>query len=335
MDKTYARKFGFYPYQGTRRGKTWRIWSIARFNLSHQWNRSRFVKIWIGFIVFILVLSNLMLISGSTSILVPTESPNEVLEDHIWSTIRKFVRFQVLITASDEMDPVFDTGYSIFMLIGLIMIGAGLISDDKKYKALEIYDSRIDRTSYLTGKFGSLVLFGNLLFTLPCIAEWVLLVVGLEGVDILKAIPVLISVILFTETMILVLASIVLTFSSITENRLYSGVIAFGFFLSLAKVISGFIGVTDTFTPLMYLDFFTALSVLTFLLQGEVSVVYYNTSITGIDYNLILDLSGQAGTLVLLFLGLFICLSLLICYYQVVWKHHHSLIPTRRNKAEG
>ncbi|MHA2224508.1 MAG: hypothetical protein ACXAC8_04855 [Candidatus Hodarchaeales archaeon] len=71
-----------------------------------------------------------------------------ILEDHLWGTIRKIVRFQVLIAAPDEIDPVFDTGYSIFMLIGLIMIGAGLISDDKKYKVLDIYDSssKIEKT---------------------------------------------------------------------------------------------------------------------------------------------------------------------------------------------
>ncbi|MHA2305170.1 MAG: hypothetical protein ACXACU_07225, partial [Candidatus Hodarchaeales archaeon] len=192
MEDTYARKFGIYPYKGTRRGKIWRIWSIAWFNLSHQWNRSRMVKIWLSFIAFILILSNLMLFIGP-SYLLPTGSPNEILEDHLWGTIRKFVRFQVLIATPDEIDPVFDTGYSIFMLIGLIMIGAGLISDDKKYKVLDIYDSKIDRKSYLTGKYGTLILFGNLLFTLPCILEWVLLIVGVEGIDLLAAIPVLIG----------------------------------------------------------------------------------------------------------------------------------------------
>jgi hypothetical protein len=267
------------------------------------------------------------------SYLLPTGSPNEILEDHLWGTIRKFVRFQVLIATPDEIDPVFDTGYSIFMLIGLIMIGAGLISDDKKHKVLDIYDSKIDRKSYLTGKYGTLILFGNLLFTLPCIVEWVLLIVGVEGIDILAAIPVLIGVILFTEIMILVLVSFVLTFSSLTNNRLYSGVLAFAFFLSISKVISGFIGVTDAFTPLMYLDFFTVLSVLSFLIQGEKSVVYYDST-GGIDFNLLLDLTGQAGILLLPFLGFFICLSLLICYYQVVWRHQHSIMPFRRSIAE-
>lgn len=326
MDETYVRKLGYYPYKGTRRGKIWRIWSIAWFNLSHQLNRSRMVKIWISFIVFILVLSNLMLFIGP-SYLLPTGSPNEILEDHLWGTIRKFVRFQVLIATPDEIDPVFDTGYSIFMLVGLIMIGAGLISDDKKHKVLEIYDSKIDRESYLTGKFGTLVLFGNLLFTLPCIAEWGLLVVGIEGIDLLVAIPTLVGVIIFTEILIVVLASFVLTFSSLTSSRLYAGIIALGFFLSISKIISGFIGVTDTFNPFMYLDFFTVLSVLSFLIQGEKSVVYYDSTPSGIDFNLLLDLNGQAGVLLTPFLGFFICISLLICYYQVVWKHQHSIMP--------
>jgi hypothetical protein len=275
-----------------------------------------------------------VLISGPSYFLL-TGSPNEILEDHLWGTIRKFVRFQVLIAAPDEINPIFDTGYSIFMLIGLIMIGAGLISDDKKYKVLDIYDSKIDRRSYLIGKFSSLILFGNLLFTLPCIIEWGLIIVGVEGIDLLTALPVLIDVIIFTEILVLVLTSFILTFSSFTNSRLYSGVLAFAFFLSISKVTSGFIGVVDTFTPLMYFDFFTVLSVLTFILQGEASVVYYDTSLTGIDYNLSLDLSGQAGTLILPFLCFFICLSLLVCYYQVVWRHQFSIRPLKKGILEN
>ena len=61
---------------------------------------------------------------------------------------------------------------------------------------------------------------------------------------------------------------------------------------------------------------------------------YYELSKFGIENNLVLDLSGQAGTLVFPFLGLFICLSLLICYYQVVWKHHYSLMPFKRGIPE-
>ncbi|MFX0084100.1 MAG: hypothetical protein ACFFAU_00365 [Candidatus Hodarchaeota archaeon] len=329
MDEIYAKKYEFYPYKGTRRGKLWRIWSIAWVNLVHQLNRSLLVKIWLGFIIFILILSNLMLLIGAPSML-PTGSPNEILEDHLWGTIRKFVRFQVLIVTPDESDPVFDTGYSIFMLIGLIMIGAGLISDDQKYRISEIYDSKIDRKDYLVGKFGSLVLFGNLLFTLPCIIEWGLLIVGINGVDIIRAIPVLFGTILFTEILIIVLASFILTFSSLTETRLYSGIFAFGFFLSISKIISGIIGVAESFTPLMYMDFFTVLSVLSYIIQGEKSVAYYDTTLNGVDFNLMIDLTGRAGFLILPFLAFFICFSLSICCYQVVWKRYSPLYSLKR-----
>lgn len=333
-EETYARKFGFLPYRGTRRGRLWRIWSIAWTNLSHQWNRSSLIKFWLCFLAFMLILSNLTLLSGQPTSLIPNGSPNEVFEDHLWGTVRKFVRLSVKISAPDDIDQMHDTGFSIFMLIGLIMIGAGLISDDKKNKVLDLYDSKIDRKSYLTGKFGTLLLFGNLLFTLPCIVEWGLLLAGIEGIDILATIPTLFGVILFTEILILVLICFILAFSSLTKSRLYSGILAFGFFFSIPQVISGLTGGANTFTPLMYFDFFTVLTVLTFLLQGEASVLYSGKSFNEIDNNLIFDLSGQAGSLVLPFLGFFIGLSLLLCYYQVVWKHHHSLMSYRRGIAD-
>ncbi|MHA2053179.1 MAG: hypothetical protein ACW99F_06210 [Candidatus Hodarchaeales archaeon] len=321
MNKAYVREDTFQPFTGVRKGKLRRMWAIAWFNLVYQWKRSFLVKIWIGFIVFMLILSNLMIFAGP-AYLMPESTPNEILEEHLWGTVRKFVRFQVLIAAPADIDPVFDTGYSIFILIGIIMIGAGLISDDKRTRMTEIYDSRIHRREYLVSKFSSLILFGNILLTIPSIIEWILLIIGIEGVNILKAIPVLLGVVLFTEVCILVIAGFVLTFSSLTQKRLYAGIFSFSFFLLVSKVISYAIGVVETFTPIIYLDFFTVLSVLSYWIQGEKSVIYYDTSLNGIDFNFTIDLTSQAGMLLFPFIGFFISFSLLICFYQVVWKHN-------------
>jgi hypothetical protein len=322
-EEAYVEKFKFRPYDGSRRGRLWRMWNVAWFNMTHQWHRSRVLKILVVFIIFILILSNLSLFTG-IDLLLETKTANEVLEDHLWGTIRNFVRFQTMIASPDEVDPVFDTGYSIFMLIGLILMGAGLVSDDLRYKVMEIYDSKIERSEYLIGKYGALIIFGNILFTLPCILEWILAVIGIKGVDIVAALPLLFGVIIFTETLILVLTSFILTFSSLTQKRLYAGLLTFGFFLVIANIRSALIGHPDTFTPLMYLDFFTVLSVLSFMIQGEKTVIYYDTTVTGINFNLPLDLTGLAGTLVIPAILFFIIASLSICSFQLIWGRSRS-----------
>lgn len=252
--------------------------------------------------------------------LLETSTPNEILEDHLWGTVRDFARFQAMVTSIDETDPTFDTGFSILMLIAVVMMGAGLISDDYKYKVSEIYDSKIDRFEYLMGKYGSLIIFGNLFITFPCVIEWVLLIVGIGGlIDFIAAIQVLCFVILFTEVMTLVLSSIVLVFSSLTQRRLYAGLLAFMFFLSSTIIVQALTGQTDVFSPIMYLDFFTVLSVFSFMLAGETSVIYYSSEAEGIVFNL----TGLAGTLVIPAILLFIVGGLLLCGYRVIWRNSH------------
>ena len=323
-DQAYAKKFEFRSWNEARRGRAWRIWSVAWFNLTLQWKRSRFLKLIMVFIIFILLFSNLWLLNN-IDILLETFTPNEVLENHLWGTFRKFVRFQVLITSPSELDPVFDTGYSIFMLIGFIMMGSGLISDDLQHQALELYDTKINRIDFLLGKYGALLLFGNVLFTFPCICEWFLVVIGVPQVDIIQAIPILLGIIIFTEVLTLILTSIILAFSSLTQKRLFAGVFTFGFLLLTSKVISALVGFSDTFTPIMYLDLFTVLSVFSYLITGEKSVIYYDTSVTGVDFSLLIDLTSLAGSLVLPFILFFLFLGFLICTYRLVWYHSHPL----------
>ena len=318
-DEAYVRKFGFRSFEGTLRGRVWRLWAVAWFNMTHQWHRSRVFKILIFFTIFILIIPNMFLFVGIDELL-NTRTANEILEDHLWNTVRDFARFQVMITSPDETDPTFDTGYSIIMLIGVIMMGAGLLSDDLKYKVSEIYDSKIDRSEYLLGKYSSLLIFGNLFYTFPCALEWSLLVVGISGaVDIVAALPVLCGVIIFTEILSLVLSSIILVFSSLTQRRLYAGLLAFMFFLSSTIVVQSLTGQTEVFEPIMYLDFFTVLSVFSYILAGKTSVIYYSSGPEGI----VLDLNGIAGTFVIPAIILFIVGGLLICSYQVIWRNSH------------
>ena len=323
-DQAYAKQYEFRSSTEKRRGRFWRVWTLSWFNLTHQWSRSHFLKLVMVFIIFILFLSNLMLLNNIDALL-ETFSPNEILTNHLWDTFRKFVRFQVLIASPTEVDPVFDTGYSIFMLIGFIMMGSGLISDDLRHNTLELYDTKISRIDYLIGKYGALMLFGNLLFTLPCIFEWILILIGVPGVDIIQALPTLLGIIIFTEVLTLILTSTILIFSSYTNKRLYAGVFAFGFLLMISRVVSSLLGLPDSFSPLMYLDLFTVLSVFSYLITGEKSVIYYDTTITGVDFQLLLDLTGMAGSLVLPFLLFFLVLSFLICIYRLAWMHYHPL----------
>lgn len=315
-EEAYVREFGFRRFKGYRRGRIYRLGVIVWFNMIHQWRRSRVFKALIGLIIFMLIISNLFLLVRKDSLL-QTKSAFEIFEDHLWTTIRNFIRFQVMIASPDDTNLIFDTGYSMVMIIGFSMMGSGLISDDKKYQVMEIYKSKIAREDYLIAKLGALIVFGNLFLTLPCILEWLLLIIGIGGINFFESIPILVKIIIITEIITLVLSSFMLAFSSLTTRRLYAGLLGFMFFLALSIVVQSFTGQITTFKPIMYLDLFTVLSVLSFVIAGENEVIYYSSSV---EEGIILDLTGIAGLLVIPTILFFIGLGLLICCIQIIYR---------------
>ncbi|MHA1167203.1 MAG: hypothetical protein ACTSRU_05235 [Candidatus Hodarchaeales archaeon] len=318
-EEAYVRKFSFRKYEGIRRGRLWRTWSVAQYNMSHQWQRSKALKILIGFIVFNFVIQNMIILMMKESFLNNplgiSNTPNEYLEDQIRNILRGIVSFQTNISAPGSGTTFTFGGQSILILICVILMGSGLIADDTRYRATEIYYSEINKTEYILGKFGAFLLFGNLFFTLPHILEWGLLVVGIGGVDIFAALPLLIEVIIFTEVVSFVYGSMVLAFSSLTEKRMYAGLMMFVLIFLISMLIPSITYNAKEFTPLFYLDIFTTLLVFSYMLEGAATVNFY----LGFE-TIVIDLKGLEGMLVIPIIALFICTGLIIVIYQVIWK---------------
>jgi ABC-type transport system involved in multi-copper enzyme maturation permease subunit len=288
--------------------------------MSHQWQRSRALKILIGFIVFTFVVQNMAILmmkdAFMNSPLGESITANQYLEDQLRNILRGIVSFQTNISAPGSGVSMSFGGQSIMILICVILMGSGLISDDTRYRATEVYYSKVSKTEYIMGKYGAFLLFGNLFFTLPYVIEWGLLVIGIGGVDVIAALPLLVEVIIFTEVVTLVYGSIVLAFSSLTEKRLYAGLTMFILIFMTSMLVPALTYQASEFTPLFYLDIFTTLLVFSYMLEGTTTVIF------SLDFNTIaLDLTGFEGMLVFPVLALFICAGLLIVLYQVVWKH--------------
>ncbi|MHA2239932.1 MAG: hypothetical protein ACXAB2_16450, partial [Candidatus Hodarchaeales archaeon] len=243
---TYVRKFSFRPFEGFRKGRIYRLWATSWQWWAHQWDRSRAVKILLGFLIFTLVITNLFLLSfkdfmlldpttGGPAINPATGEPmttNDLLEDNLLSLVRGLVTFQTEYHASDDSgdSETFSIGgLSIFILILVALVGSGLISDDVSNLTTEIYYSKLERHEYILGKYGAFLIFGNLIIVLPFILEYILLVVGLGDIDLIESLPVLLQSIIIAEVMVITFASVVLGFSALTSRRLYAGLTAFMF----------------------------------------------------------------------------------------------------------
>ena len=322
----YVRKFAFRPFDGTRRGRFYRVWAIAWQWWIHEWKRSKAVKFLIGFLIFTFVIMNMFLLFMKDAMLAmnPELTTNDLLEDNLLTMIRGIVSFGISFfvetgdgASSDEFN---FGGSSIFILILLIMVGSGLIADDVSNQTTEIYYSKLEKHEYVLGKFLAFFIFGNIVLTLPYVFEFFLLVVGLGNIDLISALPVLIHVIVFTEIITIVYSAIILAFSSLTNRRLYAGLTTFMLIFTSNMIISSlaFTSGGEAGFEILF-DVLTLLLLTSFILIGTTTVEYY--SFGGLQSLNLTDGVGIESWMVLGVLGLYILLGFLIVVYQVYWRH--------------
>ena len=329
----YVKKFSFRAFEGIRKGRLYRLWATSWQWWAHQWERSRAVKILLGFLIFILVMTNLFLLSFKDFML-NTINPetgeqittNDLLEDNLLALVRSIVTFQTTFSSESpgggEMMMSIG-GLSIFILILVALVGSGLIADDVSNQTTEIYYSKLERHEYILGKFGAFFLFGNIVIVLPFVLEFFLLVAGLGEISLIQAFPVLIQSILITEIMVLTFASIVLGFSALTSRRLYAGLTAFMFLFVMNMIIPSlaFSGGEVGFQILF--DVLTLLLLTSFIITGTTEVIYYpHGERSNISY--VIDLANGSGIenwMVIGALAAYILLGFAIVVYQVYRRH--------------
>ncbi|MFX0182357.1 MAG: ABC transporter permease [Candidatus Hodarchaeota archaeon] len=321
-----VKKFSFRPFEGIRHGRVYRLWAISWYWWVHQWERSRAIKILIGFLIFTLVMSNLILFTMKDVMLMadPTLTKNILLENTLLDMVRGIVAFETTFSAGNgengDGNMFSVSGVSIFILILVVLVGSGLIADDISNKTNEIYYSKLEKYEYVLGKFGAFYLFGNITIALPYIIEFFLLVIGIGEVDIVEALPVLVHVIIFTQIIIVTYAAIVLALSSLTSRRLYAGLSAFMlmFIINMIVPILVFTGTGES-ELLLLLDVLTVLTLTSYILDGTTIV---RSGFTEGFYSINLaDGVGLESWMVLGALGSYVLIGLLIVIIQVFWRH--------------
>ncbi len=333
----YVRKFSFRPYEGTRRGRLYRLWAVSWHWWAHQWERSRAVKFFIGFLIFTFVLTNMFLFMAKDIMLLPDPvtgvalTPNELLEDNILTMVRGVVTFGMEFSTGNGDGASGATmnigGTSIFVLILVVLVGSGLIADDISNQTNEIYYSKLEKYEYVLGKFGAFFLFGNIVLVLPYVFEFFLLVIGIGNIDIITALPVLINVIVFTEIITITYSSIMLAFSSLTNRRLYAGLAAFMLLFVINMIVPSMAFTGEEVNLIILFDVLTVLLLTSYILTGTTTIEYQSFigSSDHISAKLFVinltDGIGLESWMVLGALGFYILLGLLIVVIQVYWRH--------------
>jgi hypothetical protein len=194
-----------------------------------------------------------------------------------------------------------------------------MIADDLSNHTTEIYYSKMERYEYILAKIGAFLIAGTILITIPYVFEFFLLLVGLGNVDLIAALPVLFYVIGFTEIVVLTYGIILLTFSSLTKRRLYTGLLSFMMLFIIVLIMPNLAIQNNELQFVFLLDVLSLLGIISFLLEG-VTNVQYNSEISTIA----IDLQDGVGLEVITIygaLGLILLLGLVIIIYQVYRRH--------------
>jgi len=326
VNSAYVRKFSFRPFSGLRRGRIYRIWTASWHWWISEWRRSRTVKVLFGFLIFSFVITNLFLLATKDLMLAadPTLTPNGLLETTIKDLVRSIISFQGSFhmgsSGPGEGRGMSIGGLSIFVLIIVVLIGSGLISDDLSNQTIEVYYSKMEKYEYLIAKIGAFMLAGTTLIAIPFILEFILLLVGIGNVDIAQALPVLIFVIAFTQLIVITYGVVLLAFSSLSKRRLYTGLSTFMMFFLISMIIPSLaIENGEVGFPILF-DILSLLIMISYLWEGVTNIQFSNFRDT-----FILDLQNGLGVeawMVYAMLGFVIFVGLAITTIQVYWRHN-------------
>jgi ABC-type transport system involved in multi-copper enzyme maturation permease subunit len=229
---------GYQHWQGALSGHGWRWLTIARHGaragMQNRWVRIVLLFAWLPALALVAVLCLWGMAERQTSWAVGTLATllpaPELLRDPVafrltlWALAFR-IFFQVEI---------------YFVMILVMMIGPGLISQDLRFNALPLYFSRpVRRVDYFVGKLGIIAYFLGLVTIVPAVAAWLL--GGLFSLDFtvfLATAHILLGVVVYGLVVALSAGLLMLALSSLSRNSRYVGAFWAGFWL-FTLIVSG------------------------------------------------------------------------------------------------
>ena len=188
--------------------KTW--WVIARTGVQLLWKK--------GMIVWLLI-STISFLVRSVQIYMVTR-----LQDN---PISMELAKHFSVNASFFVD--FFKGQSFFMLIILIMAGSGIIANDRRVKALQIYFSKpVNFWDYVIGKWCVIAFYGSLITILPALLLFLLRILFAADAQFISDyywIPF--SILGFGTLLLVLLGSLMLVFSALSKNGRTAAILFF------------------------------------------------------------------------------------------------------------
>ncbi len=209
FDKSYRR------YKGELKGRWFKIWSIATTTFRVQFSGKK--------IIFLLILCNLPMIAFTlmivfTAIFFPQDLTEMLLG--MFGTLD--------IAMYTVINFTFNAGLIFLPIVFISALNSGTIANDKKHNSLALYMAKpIDRIDYVLGKTISVYMISSFVTLIPWLMFLVLytLLAGSTQIQFLDTLWVYLSTTGSALVVILFLGSIVLLFSSFSNQSVLAGIL--------------------------------------------------------------------------------------------------------------
>ncbi len=238
-----VEKFQYRAYRFKEFAPRWkRILSTSWVNFLYQWKRSTGVKIVIVIVVIlelIIVWSVVNLLSALS--LSGIETPHmRFFIVNFSLPINTFLGGIQVVDPSNTPNPRLFLNFSlplgIFSILAIILIGAGLFSDDNQYRVIELYLTKMDRTDYIISKYLALLIPSVLVFALPPLITTMFAMTSYTAFSLIDAIQLLTAQLIYQLGISIFMTSVILLASAYSSRRAYAGLFVFFllFFLSFS-----------------------------------------------------------------------------------------------------
>jgi ABC-2 type transport system permease protein len=166
-----------------------------------------------------------------------------------------FPNLEILAPSVETFRQFFEI-QEIFVLFVTVYVGSGLVANDRRSNAMQIYLSKpLSRVEYVVGKLGTLVFFLLLVTLVPALALLLVEIMFSASVTFVGANLFLIPAItLYALVEVLLSAFTMLALSSLTTSARYTAMLYAGVVLFTAALFSILFGITNS-SALAWLSF--------------------------------------------------------------------------------
>ena len=166
-----------------------------------------------------------------------------------------FPNLEILAPSVETFRQFFEI-QEIFVLFVTVYVGSGLVANDRRSNAMQIYLSKpLSRVEYVVGKLGTLVFFLLLVTLVPALALLLVEIMFSASVTFVGANLFLIpAMTLYALVEVLLSAFTMLALSSLTTSARYTAMLYAGVVLFTAALFSILFGITNS-SALAWLSF--------------------------------------------------------------------------------